>query len=106
MKGALIAQSRGEVNSPAPGMLQLNDPSNNHRGECHIKYGHLKGSDTFVIKIASGFFDNPKVGLSASSGMMVVLSAKTGIPACILDDKGWLTNARTAAKNHHQECYS
>ena len=76
-------------------MLQLNDP--NHRGECHIKYGHLKGSDTFVIKIASGFFDNPKAGLSASSGMMLVFSAKTGIPACVLDDKGWLTNARTAA---------
>jgi ornithine cyclodeaminase len=97
VKGALIAQSRGQVNSPPPGMLQLNDPLNNHSGECHIKYGHLNGSDTFVIKIASGFFDNPKVGLSASSGMMVVLSAKTGIPACILDDKGWLTNARTAA---------
>ncbi len=97
VKGALIAQSRGEVNSPPPGMLQLNDPLNNHRGECHIKYGHLNGSDTFVIKIASGFFDNPKLGLSAGSGMMVVLSAITGIPACILDDKGWLTNARTAA---------
>jgi ornithine cyclodeaminase len=93
VKGALIAQARGEVNSPPPGMLQLSDP----KGECHIKYGHLSGSNTFVIKIASGFFDNPKMGLSANSGMMLVLSAKTGIPACVLDDKGWLTNSRTAA---------
>jgi ornithine cyclodeaminase len=83
VKGALIAQARGEVNSPPPGMLMLDDPA----GECHIKYGHLQGSGTFVIKIACGFFENPKMGLSASSGMMIVLDAKTGAPACILDDK-------------------
>jgi ornithine cyclodeaminase len=74
-------------------MLQLENPD----GECHIKYGHLEGSDMFVIKIACGFFDNPKMGLSASSGMMLVFDAKTGVPVCILDDKGWLTNVRTAA---------
>ncbi|MGR3344020.1 MAG: hypothetical protein ACU0DI_12490 [Paracoccaceae bacterium] len=55
VKGALMAQARGDVNSPPPGMLQLQDPA----GECHIKYGHLKGSDTFVIKIACGFYENP-----------------------------------------------
>ena len=93
VKGALIAQARGEVNSPPPGMLMLDKPE----GECHIKYSHLNGSDTFVIKIACGFYENPKMGLSASSGMMAVLSAKTGVPVCILDDKGWLTNVRTAA---------
>jgi ornithine cyclodeaminase len=93
VKGALMAQARGEVNSPPPGMLALSDPE----GECHIKYGHLDGSDTFVIKIACGFYENPKMGLSASSGMMLVFDARTGVPVCVLDDKGWLTNARTAA---------
>ena len=93
VKGALIAQARGEVNSPPPGMLMLDNP----KGECHMKYGHLNGSDTFVIKIACSFYENPKMGLSANSGMMLVFSAKTGVPVCILDDKGWLTNARTAA---------
>ncbi len=58
VKGALIAQARGEVNSPPPGMLMLDDP----KGECHLKYGHLNGSDTFVIKIACGFYENPKWG--------------------------------------------
>ena len=85
VKGALIAQARGDANAPPPGMLQLQDPA----GECHIKYGRLKGSDTFVIKIACGFYENPKMGLSASSGMMVVFNARTGVPVCILDDKGW-----------------
>ena len=93
VQGALVAQARGQVNSPPPGMLQLDDP----KGECHIKYGHLEGSDTFVIKIACGFYENPKIGLSANNGMMLVFDAKTGAPVCILDDKGWLTNARTAA---------
>ena len=36
VKGALIAQARGEVNSPPPGMLMLDNP----KGECHIKYGN------------------------------------------------------------------
>ena len=93
VQGALVAQARGQVNSPPPGMLQRDDP----KGECHIKYGHLDGSDTFVIKIACGFYENPKIGLSANNGMMLVFDAKTGAPVCILDDKGWLTNARTAA---------
>ena len=93
VQGALVAQARGQVNSPPPGMLQLDDP----KGECHIKYGHLDGSDTFVIKIACGFYENPKIGLSANNGMMLVFDAKTGAPLCILDDRGWLTNARTAA---------
>jgi ornithine cyclodeaminase len=93
VKCALVAQARGEVNAPPPGMLMLSDPD----GECHIKYGHLAGSDTFVIKIACGFFENPKFGLSAGSGLMLVLDARTGVPVCVLDDKGWLTNARTAA---------
>ncbi len=28
-----------------------------------LKYGYIKESDSFVIKIASGFYDNPKHGL-------------------------------------------
>ena len=82
VKGAFIAQARGEVNSPPPGMLMLSDPA----GECHIKYGHLDGSDTFVIKIATGFYGNPIMGLSATAGMMLVFDANTGVPLCVLDD--------------------
>ncbi|HUS53856.1 MAG TPA: hypothetical protein VMY41_07600 [Thermohalobaculum sp.] len=93
VKGALIAHARGEVNSPPPGMLQLRNPP----GECHIKFGHIEHSDIYVIKIAGGFFENPKMGISASSGLVVVLSAQTGAPLCVLDDKGWITNIRTAA---------
>ncbi|KKJ78721.1 ornithine cyclodeaminase [Kiloniella litopenaei] len=94
VKEALISHGRGDVNSPPPGILQLDHPA---VGECHIKYGNQKGADTFVVKVASGFRDNGKLGLSPNSGLMLVLSAQTGAPVCVLDDKGWLTDIRTAA---------
>ncbi|MCJ7532735.1 MAG: hypothetical protein MUO64_17145, partial [Anaerolineales bacterium] len=49
----------------------------------------------FAIKIAAGFFDNRKLGLPTGSGMMVLISAKTGNPMAILLDNGYLTNVRT-----------
>ena len=93
VKNALIAHSKGKVVSPPPGQLLFDDP----KGDCHIKYGYLKGGDTYVVKVASGFYDNPKQGIPVNNGIMMVFSAQTGAPVCILDDKGWLTNIRTAA---------
>ena len=65
-------------------------------GEVHIKYGYLRDDDFYVIKIASGFYDNPQLGLSSSGGMMLLFSQKTGQIKCILLDEGYLTNIRTA----------
>lgn len=64
-------------------------------GDCHIKSGHIDGDDAFVIKIATGFYDNPSVGLPSSNGIMVVFSAKTGALIATLRDEGWLTDMRT-----------
>jgi ornithine cyclodeaminase len=47
--------------------------------------------------MASGFYDNPKLGLPASDGLILVFSQKTGEPKLILLDKCWLTDMRTAA---------
>ena len=71
-----VAYSHGESVVPPVGELIFQDPP----GEIHIKYGYLKNDDYYVIKIASGFFDNPKHGLSPSDGMMLVFSQKTGQP--------------------------
>lgn len=65
-------------------------------GDCHIKSGHIAGTASYVIKIASGFYDNPAKGLSSSNGMMLAFSANTGEPLAILRDEGWLTDMRTA----------
>ena len=87
-----VAYSRGEVVVPPVGELVFNDPP----GDVHIKYGYIKGDDFYVIKIASGFYDNPKLGLPSGDGLMLVFSRKTGVLEAILLDEGYLTNLRTA----------
>ena len=87
-----VAYSNGEVVVPPVGELTFTDPP----GDTHIKYGYIKGDETYVIKIASGFYNNPKLGLSSSSGLMLVFSQKTGELQTVLLDEGYLTNVRTA----------
>lgn len=87
-----IAVTRGEASIPPIGYLPLKQ----HNGDCHIKFGHLDGDPIFIVKVATGFYDNPKLGLSTSNGMMVAFSAITGEPIAILQDEGYLTDLRTA----------
>jgi ornithine cyclodeaminase len=63
----------------------------------HIKYGTIRGDQVFVVKVATGFYDNPSRGLPTSDGMMVVADARTGRLLAILLDGGWLTELRTGA---------
>src|SRR5919106_6959189 len=68
-----------------------------HHGEVDVKTAHLPGVPTFAIKISPGFFDNPKLGLPSVNGLMLLLSARTGLVEAVLLDNGYLTNVRTAA---------
>jgi ornithine cyclodeaminase len=86
------AYSRGETVVPPVGELVFHRPP----GDVHIKYGYIKDDDFYVIKIASGFYDNPKLGLPSGDGLMLVFSQKTGVLEAILLDEGHLTNLRTA----------
>lgn len=67
------------------------------RGEVDVKTAYVPGLDGFAIKISPGFFDNPKLGIPSTNGMMVLLSAKTGLAQALLLDNGYLTDVRTAA---------
>ncbi|PBC04569.1 cyclodeaminase [Mesorhizobium sp. WSM3860] len=78
-----------------PPILRLDIPE--HRGEVDVKSAYVPGIDGFAVKISSGFFDNPKLGLPSGGGMMVLLSAKTGVVEALLLDNGYLTDLRTAA---------
>ena len=78
-----------------PPILRLDIPE--HRGEVDVKSAYVPGIDGFAVKISSGFFDNPKLGLPSGGGMMVLLSAKTGMVEALLLDNGYLTDIRTAA---------
>jgi ornithine cyclodeaminase/alanine dehydrogenase-like protein (mu-crystallin family) len=88
---AYIAASQGRATIPPVGYIAFPDAD----GDCHIKYGHIAGDPIFVVKIASGFYRNPSIGLSTSSGVMLALSATTGQLDAILLDEGFLTDLRT-----------
>jgi ornithine cyclodeaminase len=67
------------------------------RGEVDVKTAFMPGLPGFAIKVSPGFFDNPKLGLPSVSGMMMVLSARTGRLEALHLDNGYLTDLRTAA---------
>ena len=68
-----------------------------HNGEVDVKTAYLPGLPSFAIKVSPGFFDNPKLGLPSVNGLMLLLSAQTGLVEAVLLDNGYLTNVRTAA---------
>ncbi|WP_025664809.1 ornithine cyclodeaminase family protein [Aquimarina megaterium] len=93
MEEGFIHYSNGKTVVPPVGELLFEDPP----GDVHIKYGYIKNDDFYVIKIASGFYNNSKLGIASSQGMMLIFSQKTGQPIAILLDEGHLTDIRTAA---------
>jgi ornithine cyclodeaminase len=93
MEQAFVTYS--QKRATVPPVVQLDVPEN--RGEIHIKAGHIHGASEYVIKIAAGFYDNPKRKLPVGSGLMMVFDSVTGFPQAILLDNGFLTELRTAA---------
>ena len=93
MEKGFIEYSNGNTVVPPVGELLFDKP----KGETHIKYGYIKNDNHFVIKIASGFYENSKLGISSSQGLMLLFNQKTGETEAVLLDDGHLTNIRTAA---------
>ena len=93
MEDGFVAYLRGQVVVPPVGHLDFDEPP----GDCHIKYGYIRGDDAFTVKIATGFYRNPDRGLPSSNGVVLVFSSRTGELQAILQDEGYLTDLRTAA---------
>lgn len=91
VEAAFAAYSTGKAELPA--VIQLDVPE--ARGEIHVKAGHLHGGAQYVVKIASGFPGNAARGLPANGGMVLAFDARTGLPAAILLDNGYITDLRT-----------
>lgn len=85
--------SRG--NATVPPIMMLPVPALD--GEVDIKSAFIEGLPSMAVKIASGFFKNPELGLPSQSGQMLVVSAETGFLEGVLLDNGYLTQVRTAA---------
>ena len=60
IEAGFVLYSQGRVNVPPVGFLHFDDPP----GDVHIKYGFVSGGDHYVLKMASGFYDNPALGFS------------------------------------------
>jgi ornithine cyclodeaminase len=91
IEAAYIAAFRGKVTLPPVGHITFPERS----ADCHIKYGHVKGEPSFVIKVATGFPENATAGLSTGNGVSLVMSAQTGEVIAVLHDEMLMTDIRT-----------
>ncbi len=90
---AFAALASGEVVMPPILSMAIEE----FNGEVDVKTAYVPGFESFAIKMSPGFFDNPKVGLPSTSGLMVLFAARTGMLEAVLLDNGYLTDIRTAA---------
>jgi len=67
-----------------------------YHGETDVKAAYIEGLDSYAVKVASAFFNNTKIGLPSSTGLMILFDSKTGFIKSVLLDKGYLTDVRTA----------
>jgi len=70
-------------------------PARDRNGDIDVKSAYVRGIPYVAIKIATGFQDNPVLGLPVGSALMVLLSSQTGCCEAILLDNGFLTDLRT-----------
>ena len=87
MREAVIAQSRGDCDTPMPMHLDL---SAGGGGEVHIKSSYRRGGPHFGLKTAGSYVRRPY-------GSIVLVSVETGETIAFFDDGGYLTDLRTAA---------
>lgn len=93
VRDAFVALARGQAVLPNPSDLDLAEV----RGDMHVKGAWMRGAPYFSFKAASGFYDNPGLGLPVNAGLVMVFDARTGFPVGILFDNGYLTDLRTGA---------
>ena len=93
VEGAFRSLGEGKVVMPPILSLDIHDAN----GEMDVKTAYVPGLESFALKVSTGFFDNPKLGLPSLSGLMTLISAKTGRVEAVLLDNGYLTDVRTAA---------
>jgi ornithine cyclodeaminase len=89
---AHVAYSNGMA--VQPNRLQL--PVEKHNGRLLVMTSFVEPLDALVVKVIGGFHDNPRRGLPAGYGLVVLHDAETGAIASIMDGF-YLTGFRTAA---------
>jgi len=94
IKDGFVAYSQDEVTVANVSHLKF-DAIPGCPGDACIKSGYVRGAEKFVVKVGSGFPNNP-APLSTSQGCMMVFSQRDGRLEAVLADDGHLTDVRTA----------
>jgi len=87
MRDAVIAQARGDCDTPMPMHVDLSPAGG---GEVHIKSSYRKGGRHVALKVAGSYVERPY-------GSIALISVATGETVAYFDDGGYLTDLRTAA---------
>ena len=92
VKEAYIAFANDRVQMPPVMHLDVEK----YNGEVDIKSGFVEDFDLIGTKIASGYYDNHKLGLPPGIAVIVLLDLKTSMPLAIMDGT-YITAYRTGA---------
>jgi ornithine cyclodeaminase len=97
VKRGFMAHSRKEIVMPSPVQMMFSTETGDIKGDCHIKTAYSSSHPFYCVKIATGFYQNPAIGLPVNNGLVMLFSSATGQPLALLQDDGHLTSVRTAA---------
>ena len=92
VKEAYMAFAKGRVQMPPVMHLDVEK----YNGEIDIKSGFVEDFNLIGTKIASGYYDNHKLGLPPGMAVIVLLDLKTSMPLAIMDGS-YITAYRTGA---------
>ena len=92
VREAYIAFATGRVKMPAVMHLDVSQ----YNGEIDIKSGYIEDLGLIGTKIASGFYENYKLGLPPGIAVIILMDLKTSIPVAIMDGT-YVTAYRTGA---------
>ena len=92
VREAYIAFANDRVQMPPVMHLDIEK----YNGEVDIKSGFVEDFDLIGTKIASGYYDNHKLGLPPGIAIIVLLDLKTSMPLAIMDGT-YITAYRTGA---------
>jgi alanine dehydrogenase len=92
VRQAYVAFAEGRVAMPPVVHLCVEK----YNGEIDVKTGYVEDFQLISTKIASGFYDNPKIGLPSGVAVVILMDLKTGLPLAIMDGT-YLTAVRTGA---------
>jgi len=92
VRDAYMAFANGRVQMPPVMHLDVEK----YNGEVDIKAGFVEDFNLIGTKIASGYYNNHKLGLPPGMAVIVLLDLKTSIPLAIMDGS-YITAYRTGA---------